>query len=480
MPKAILHIGTEKTGTSTLQIFFQLNRERLNANGFHYPAFAGNTNQIRLAAYGQEDREFDDLRIDLGIEDAAGLAAFRARMEREAAEEVAAHPDKTFIMSNEHLSSRLNGPPSVARLKRLLAPLFEEIEVVVYLRRQDQVAVSLYSTLLKFGGTRETIMPDPSDEPGRWLYGHMLARWAEAFGREHVHPRIFDRSELAEGSIIEDFRIRWGLGSGYTPVKNANESMQPAAGEVLRRLNAHYPPYIGLKGNPMRGDLGAWVGNGFPGSGPKPSRAEAEAFYRHFEAANEEVRRAWFPERETLFTEDFSAYPETADRPSPGYEDALEVMVEVWRQARERELRLGYDLAVQSGQIAELEGRWDDAIAAYRRALAQDPDRRIARRRLKGAEAAKAQAAAAAEAAARAEAARQRAEAERAARQAAEAEAAVRAEAAAETAAVEAAKARAEIAARWAAQDRNDALLAQLRKRLSLNGIRRLFGVAPR
>ena len=40
----------------------------------------------------------------------------------------------------------------MARLHALLAPLFDSVRVLVYLRRQDEAAVSHHSTALRAGG----------------------------------------------------------------------------------------------------------------------------------------------------------------------------------------------------------------------------------------------------------------------------------------------------------------------------------------
>ena len=49
--RAILLIGTEKTGTTTLQHFLAANREALTRRRFVYPAFCGAINHTGLAAY---------------------------------------------------------------------------------------------------------------------------------------------------------------------------------------------------------------------------------------------------------------------------------------------------------------------------------------------------------------------------------------------------------------------------------------------
>ncbi|MEM9146715.1 MAG: hypothetical protein AAGC57_10985 [Pseudomonadota bacterium] len=382
MPTAILHIGTEKTGTSSLQAFFKENRAQLKAKGFHYPRFAGMMNHTALAAYAAADAVRDDLRIDLGVEDAASLSTFRAELERRAAAEIAAHAGQVHLYSNEHCSSRLTTTDEVERLRSFLARHYDDIRIAVYLRRQDQVAVSLYSTLLKFGGDRTEILPDPKLRPGYWNYDTLLTLWADVFGRDAIVPRIFDRAELNEGSVVRDFCATWGLGGGYADVANANESLQPVAGEVLRRLNTAFPGYVDGDLNRMRGELGARFGALFPGRGPRPARAEAEAFLDRFAASNEAVRAAWFPDRAQLFTVEFAGYPATADARSVSFDEAIEVVTALWHETQSTEIGLRYQIALKDGQIAELEGDPETARAAYHRALRIDPGRAAARKRL--------------------------------------------------------------------------------------------------
>jgi hypothetical protein len=45
-----LHIGTEKTGTTSIQAFLDRNRSRLRSQGVLYPELPGSNNQIALSA----------------------------------------------------------------------------------------------------------------------------------------------------------------------------------------------------------------------------------------------------------------------------------------------------------------------------------------------------------------------------------------------------------------------------------------------
>ena len=59
--KAIVHIGREKTGTSSLQSYLYLNRQQLKNAGFHFIQSAGQLNNWMLPAFCSNDAAFNDL-----------------------------------------------------------------------------------------------------------------------------------------------------------------------------------------------------------------------------------------------------------------------------------------------------------------------------------------------------------------------------------------------------------------------------------
>lgn len=381
-PSAILHIGTEKTGTTSLQAFLSANRAALEQNGFRYARFAGDDNHRALAAYASADSERDDLRQRFEITSAADLAGFRARLEAEAEAEIAAYPEHTFILSNEHCSSRLITPEDIARLKALLDRLFSRVEIALYLRRQDRVAVSFYSTQLLMGSPEARLLPEGDELDFYYDYEALLARWAEAFGRARVHPALFEPESLTGGSVTEDFAARWGLGGGLQPVARHNASLRPEAQALLDRLNAAFPPVIEGRANPLRGDLANVLAASHAGPGRRPSRAQVEAFLARHEASNDAVRRTWFPEREHLFDADFEGYPEHDSDPEPDFATLADMAGLLWRHARTAELRQRYALAISNGQLAELQGDTKAAAEHYRTALALDAEDPLAARHL--------------------------------------------------------------------------------------------------
>jgi hypothetical protein len=206
--RAILHIGAEKTATTTLQQFLYRNRAVLAARGVALTDTAGHPNNRKLAAFALSPGRTDDYFRNRGILTAPERAAF-VRDTRAAFEaEVAALPGSvhSVVLTGEHMHSRLTDAASVQRLRGLLAPLFPEIRVVCYVREQAAVVQSLYSTAIRAGhdiGFDSFVQGCTPDKP-RYNYHASLSLWAAVFGADRVQARLFDK--VTGGDICADFR----------------------------------------------------------------------------------------------------------------------------------------------------------------------------------------------------------------------------------------------------------------------------------
>ena len=310
---AILHIGTGKTGTTSIQSRLKQAGEELLGRGYYYPETWGPRHHGQLA------------RIMSPRSRAAADAAVASL-----SNELAQLPESvhTVAFSSELMYGQSLVPGSVARLKEALDPYFDSFKLVVYLRRQDEMAVSGYSTLIKGG----RIFEDPFDMGEARLrvfdYAANLEPWSEAFGRDAIVARVFDRTEFAGGDVVTDFLHAVGIGALATKAENpeANPSLDAAALEFLRRINAAASGtrdvFETADGNakqahtPRTTRLPKLLVEEFPGKGMLPAREQAVAFYERFRQTNAEVLARYFPRRAQLFREDFSRYPDVPEKPS--------------------------------------------------------------------------------------------------------------------------------------------------------------------
>ena len=147
--RCVLHIGTEKTATTTLQDFVYSNRKALLKFGVCLSDVLGKTNNRKLVAYFQpylDDYYYDNM-INSEEKRQLHFDGFVEAFEKEIAA-LSAKAD-VLLITSEHFHSRLQTIESISRLKGFLEQFFESITVICFFREQSAVAASLYSTSIK-------------------------------------------------------------------------------------------------------------------------------------------------------------------------------------------------------------------------------------------------------------------------------------------------------------------------------------------
>lgn len=316
----VIHIGTEKTGTTSIQKTLDGNVDLLEQGGVLWPSVLRSGQDTRIACYAMDDDTVDLRKKRRKLLTPEAIATFRSAFEERLAREIKAAPDaRTMLIVNEHLS-RMRNPSELIRLRKLLEGVVDRFRIVVYLRRQDRMMRSMYSQVIKIGGTRENVFPvyeaAKNNDFNTFNYRRIVDLWAGVFGADALDIRIFDRAHLVDGDVVADFFHAAGLErpEGLSPAKT-NESLSREALLSLRELNRHLP-------REARGNITALSNQLFTGTGMPVARAEAAAFLGYFEQDNDDVARQYL-DRDSLFDPIGDAeYPETLDP------DALTVSVQ--------------------------------------------------------------------------------------------------------------------------------------------------------
>ncbi|MDC7218882.1 MAG: hypothetical protein PQJ59_03015 [Spirochaetales bacterium] len=307
--KCFVHIGTEKTATTTIQKFFHLNKEIMLNNGYIYTQSTGSPNNrgLSVAAYNLSRR--DDFTRQHKLDSDQELLLFQNKMILKLKKEINLimkdFPDSgTIIFSSEHFQSRLTDINEIIKLKKILNEFnIDDIKIILYLRRPADIANSLYSTAIRSGSTIEA--PHYPNNP-YWNnvcnHRRTIERFSTVFGDKNIIPRIFDKKEFVNGSIIDDILSIIDMPNrDYIYPKNANESLSALGVEILRRLNNIVPMWIKNKPNKNRANLVSYIQRHFSDSKYIMPEKLYEAYDLEFEASNEWVRNKYFPNRKTLF-----------------------------------------------------------------------------------------------------------------------------------------------------------------------------------
>ncbi len=220
MKRIILHIGSPKTGTSIIQSHLAQNREVLRDNGFLYPITISSNPKLyrtyessHLLMYSLAEWEpFTEFSPEAFFDRATATAS--------------AHGIETMLLSAENtywLPKQITAreKPSEeeywqgkSEYVERIAKAFKgyEVQIVVYLRRQDRWIESWYNQQIKNGNHLPLEMLSFVEHHHYLLdYARMLDTWAEHFGQENVTVRAYEKAQLPNG-LFADFAEAAGLG----------------------------------------------------------------------------------------------------------------------------------------------------------------------------------------------------------------------------------------------------------------------------
>lgn len=321
----LLHIGTTKTGSSSIQYFCKTNRERLRNLGVAYPSFPGVENHRGITVYAVDYARSKDLNRQIGNDTAEQCSAYKEAFVEGFDNELRTFAGaKTFVLSSEHLHSRCTTLESIGRLKEFLCSRFEKISVLCYLRPQIEHAVSLYSTLLRHGyqETLEEFLEDKMSQPNNpyFNFKKFLSPWVDIFGKDRLKVKLYDDTRQLKRGVLSDFQSEIGVDVNseefaYTPRRSVSNS-QEAEVVLLTRNRA-----LEKSKRPEGFDaaLANLISNHLPGSPRMPDIELAKRFQAKFEESNTWIAREWFDSREVL-EPNWSKFEKPAAAPHFGQE----------------------------------------------------------------------------------------------------------------------------------------------------------------
>lgn len=193
-PRIVIHIGATKTGSTFIQHTLEKNRPALLRQGVWFPEvgqYWQPTRPHKQAGHSEFTRAA--VRDDPTLRDhiRRGLELMDGRIHT-----IVLSSEAYFLHESAHqLADYFAGHP---------------VEMVVYLRRQDEWANSQYCEFVAGGAVGRVDVP--IDE---WLklpvtrrrldYMVPLKAWSDTIGIENVRVRIFDREQFEGGDLIADF-----------------------------------------------------------------------------------------------------------------------------------------------------------------------------------------------------------------------------------------------------------------------------------
>lgn len=206
--KLILHIGLEKTGSTTIQEFLYQNQNYLNKNKIYLSNILGKSNNRKLPAFFTDnlnDDYFVNKNIASSVEKNLHFKNFENDFQKEF--EDIKNNYNYYLISSEHFHSRLTNINQIKKLKSFLSKFFSKILIIAYFRNQEDAVVSYYSTSLKNGGTYtfDEFVGKFDSNSYFFNYLEISNNWSEVFGKDNCVFRIYDNLKSNQIHLLDDF-----------------------------------------------------------------------------------------------------------------------------------------------------------------------------------------------------------------------------------------------------------------------------------
>jgi hypothetical protein len=199
-----VHVGAEKTGSTSIQATCAENLETLAEYGLLYPHdpkalyCVGNTHRPLAASLLPDDSTF-----------APENKRDRKKVFPPLLDLIESSPCDKVLLSAEPFSSHFRAPKPMKELKKILGKW--NVKIIIYVRRQDEFFASTLSTVVKgrrrldFSGSFSTLGKNVRwQNEVRYNFYRIVSMWASVFGKENLIVRTFDRKYLVNGDIVDD------------------------------------------------------------------------------------------------------------------------------------------------------------------------------------------------------------------------------------------------------------------------------------
>lgn len=211
-----LHIGSNKTGTSSIQAALRVEHQTLEQHGIavlgHGSLGENLTNRSLFHIFNCESIR----RVDLNNFSTEGAyRRHRLQQQRQFRRLLGPLPHQQVVVSDEYLFTL-----PTERIDRMAHSLrkwgFDRVTVLLYLREPTSMYLSYVQQLVK----ADHRIPDPE----HWIFPYQdrVEAWSQAFGTQLI-LRVYERSQLHNNTSIDDFALEmataFALGTDSPAIK---------------------------------------------------------------------------------------------------------------------------------------------------------------------------------------------------------------------------------------------------------------------
>ena len=211
--KLFLHIGSQKTGSTSIQKFLLLNKSILQSQGFYVPDYLGGSNH-RHAVFLAEDinKREDGFVVSQGLQgNIEKKRSFKENLLNRMRSDCSNNNHKCWIISSEFFQSCLCTYEELRTLRSILHSLFSEISIICYIRDPLSTALSTWSTYIMSGGVANKLHKPNTIYHNNCDHESLVRRWSDVFNNEQIDIRHFSRKRLICNDVARDFCSAIGI-----------------------------------------------------------------------------------------------------------------------------------------------------------------------------------------------------------------------------------------------------------------------------
>lgn len=253
MKKLVLHIGMAKTGTSSIQETLGSGSEQLAEQDVYYAPWKPYNHSFMFTALFLRDPQKSFYYRQLSPISDESWAQEVTRLRALWHDFFESFTQGTCIVSAENLG-RLSAD-EISSLKDFVAPWFDELIVVAYVRDPLQALKSKWEQDVK--ELREPLTgQELLAKTKHQMNYRFFERWIEAFGRDNFRLRRFEPSRFVGGNLLTDFLHTASITLQNDLViaeRESNQSLGEEGTALLLAMNARYPWYSDTGYNQDRG-----------------------------------------------------------------------------------------------------------------------------------------------------------------------------------------------------------------------------------
>ncbi|MEQ9258617.1 MAG: hypothetical protein RIG84_05925 [Roseovarius sp.] len=246
MKKLYLHVGVGKTGSTAIQHALSVSKRRLRKHGYLYPTSLG-VGHAKMAQVFRSDEAV--LRSPFFRKQTVHEtpAELRASTLAEFSEEVASSSAESIVVVNETLFSLPED--QFDEMLRFFKGVFNDITLIFFVRRQDEMIVSSFKQGIIQGATNtldqfvrySTQKATDKSPPNHLDYASFLDRVSDRHPDITLRTALYNKTMFEKKSLLDTFATLIDLPEAVLYSEKGgvrNKSLDAACAEYLRLYNA--------------------------------------------------------------------------------------------------------------------------------------------------------------------------------------------------------------------------------------------------